>query len=922
MYRYYEYSAYLKKVILLKINKNLQLCILITTLICYSIYFMFFFLFPTHFSNFNVRFASLIVEVITFISLIYSIYSKKVSSNPFWICITIAMGSFLLGKIIYTVQHEFFEFPIHNFTFSDIFYMIFLFFFLIAFCYKILKECNKWEKAFFICDICIVLASILTLEWYLFNQPDLSVFSLPMGEIFLSFLYPIADLLFLLLGASLIFRPTVFKSKWKIYIFVFVLISSAAFNYIYFYLNTHLSHDTVALLRLLYRIPLLLVAIAASIPSGLTNNTSYSIVNPVLGKKVLVTFPYLVVAFLIGFTLKEQTASSILITGNCITFVFVLIRHSIGRMQNKCLTERLQFFNAQLEEKVAVRTSDLVQKSEALSQKQQKFESLYEYHPDPIFTIDLNGIFLNVNKAGGMLLGVATSELFGKTCLSIILDEDKHKLASALEKVKKQEPTSLQLRSQYNNGFTYFLYVTIVPIMIDGQISGSYIMVKDITALKKQQEEIKYLAFHDTVTKIGNRAFFHKKLKKVIKNAKITDSEFALLYLDLDRFKAINDTLGHSSGDYILEEVSNRFQSCLPSHTHLSRIGGDEFTILIEDYTDEDSLFQLCNQLFECMKKPFVIHEHKLTLSLSIGIAIYPHSGIDTATLLKNANVAMYDAKAKELNSVSIYDDVIARKIERRLRLEKDLPNAIQNEELFLLYQPQVDSGSNKIIGAEALIRWNHPELGVISPYEFIPIAEETLQIIPIGKWTLQQACEQMKRWHALGYSYLKIGVNLSAKEFEQEDFVKSISSTLATTGLPASSLDLELTERIAMMDERETLIKLRTLKSLGIHISIDDFGTGYSSLAYLPLYPIDTLKIPREFITMSETCEDGMEIIKTIITLANTLGMSVIAEGVETKEHVNFLQKNKCHFIQGYYYSKPIHTNAFTELLEIGIHQ
>ncbi|PGZ58918.1 GGDEF domain-containing protein [Bacillus cereus] len=908
--------------ILLQLNKNLQLRILTITTLFYSSYcLIYFFSLPVHFSDFNVRFSSFIAEGIAFISLIYSLYSKRVSADFFWICITCAMGNFVLGKIIYTVQHEFFEVSIHHFTFSDIFYMLFLFFFLIAFCYKILKECNKWEKAFFICDLCIVLASILTLEWYLFNQPDLSVFSLPMGEIFLSFLYPIADLLFLLLGASLIFRPTIFKSKWKIYIFIFVLISSAAFNYIYFYLNTHLSHDTVALLRLLYRIPLLLVAIAASIPNSLTNNTSYSVVNPVLGKKVLVTFPYLVVAFLIGFTLKEQTASSILITGNCITFVFVLIRHSIGRMQNNSLTERLQFFNAQLEEKVAVRTSDLVQKSEALSQKQQKFESLYEYHPDPIFTIDLNGIFLNVNKAGGMLLGVATSELLGNTCLSIILDEDKHKLASALEKVKKQEPTSLQLRSQYNNGFTYFLYVTIVPIMIDEQISGSYIIVKDITAFKKQQEEIKYLAFHDTVTKIGNRAFFHKILKKVIKKAKITESEFALLYLDLDRFKIINDTLGHSSGDYILEEVAKRFQACLPSHAHLSRIGGDEFTIIIENYTDEDSLFELCNQLFESMEKPFVIHEHTLTLSLSIGIAIYPHSGIDTATLLKNANVAMYDAKAKELNSVSIYDNVIAKKIERRLRLEKDLPNAIQNEELFLLYQPQVDSESNKIIGAEALIRWNHPELGVISPYEFIPIAEETLQIIPIGKWTLQQACEQMKRWHTLGYSHLKIGVNLSAKEFEQEDFVKSISSTLATTGLPASSLDLELTERIAMMDERETLIKLRTLKNLGVHISIDDFGTGYSSLAYLPLYPIDTLKIPREFITMSETCEDGMEIIKTIITLAHTLEMSVIAEGVETKEHVHFLQQNKCQFIQGYYYSKPIHADAFSTLLKKGLY-
>ncbi|PEA11162.1 GGDEF domain-containing protein [Bacillus cereus] len=908
--------------ITLKLNKNLHFCILTTILICYFSYcLIYFFLFSTHFSDFNVRFSSLIVEGITFISLLYSLYSKKVHVNLFWICITIAIGSFLFGKILYTFQHEYFQFPIHHFTISDVFYMIFLCFFFIAFSYKILKEYNKWEKVFFICDICVVLTSILTLEWYLFDQSDSNILSLPIGEIFLSFLYPIADLLFLLLGISLLLRPTIFKSKWKMYIFVFVLISSAIFNYIYFYLHTLLSADTIALLRLLYRVPLLLIAIAGSISDDYTSNKNSFIVHPKLGKKVLVVFPYLAVAVLIGFTLKKQTSSSTLITGNCIAFVFVLIRHSIVGMQNATLTKRLQAFNAQLEEKVTLRTSDLVQKSEALSQKQQKFKSLYEYHPDPIFTIDLNGIFLNVNKAGSILLGAATSELLGETCLSMILNEDKHKLVSALEKAKKQESTSLQLRSQYNNGFTYSLYVTIVPIMIDEQISGSYIMVKDITAFKKQQEEIKYLAFHDTVTKIGNRAFFQKKLRTVIRNVQTTQSEFALLYLDLDRFKVINDTLGHSAGDYILEEVAKRFQSCISTGAHISRIGGDEFTILIEKYVDHNSLFDLCNQLFESMKKPFIIHENKFNLSLSIGIAIYPHSGIDTATLLKNANVAMYDAKEKELNSVAIYNDVIAKKIERRLRLEKDLPNAIQNEELFLLYQPQVDSNSNKIVGAEALIRWNHPDLGIISPNEFIPIAEETMQIISIGKWTLQQACQQMKYWHALGYSHLKIGVNLSAKEFEQEGFIQSVSSTLKTSGLQANSLDLELTERIAMMDERETLIKLRTLKSLGIHISIDDFGTGYSSLAYLPLYPIDTLKIPREFITMSETCEDGIEIIKTIITLAHTLGMSVIAEGVETKEHVNFLQKNKCQFIQGYYYSKPIHADSFSTLLDKGIH-
>lgn len=367
--------------------------------------------------------------------------------------------------------------------------MFFLFFCLIAFCYKILKECNKWEKAFFICDLCIVLISVFTLEWYLFNQPDLNIFSLSLGDIFLSFLYPIADLLFLLLSVSLFFRPTVFNSKRKIYIFIFVLISSATFNYIYFYLYSYLANDTITLLRLLYRVPILLIAIAASISDDYNNNKNYFTVHPRLGKKILVVFPYLAVAILIGFTLKEQTSSSTLITGNCIAFVFVLIRHSIVGMQNATLTKRLQAFNAQLEDKVTLRTSDLVHKSEALSQKQQKFESLYEYHPDPIFTIDLNGVFLNVNKAGSVLLGAPTNELLGETCFSIILDEDKHKLLTALEKVKQQKSASLQLSSQYKDGFIYFLYVTIVPIMIDGQISGSYIMVKDITAQKNNKKK-------------------------------------------------------------------------------------------------------------------------------------------------------------------------------------------------------------------------------------------------------------------------------------------------------------------------------------------------------------------------------------------------------------------------------------------------
>ncbi|MBY0134432.1 bifunctional diguanylate cyclase/phosphodiesterase, partial [Bacillus cereus] len=460
-----------------------------------------------------------------------------------------------------------------------------------------------------------------------------------------------------------------------------------------------------------------------------------------------------------------------------------------------------------------------------------------------------------------------------------------------------------------------FWYVTIVPIMIEGQTFGSYVMVKDITRMKQQQDQINYLAFHDTVTEIGNRIFFQQELDRSIRRAKKTKDKFSLLYIDLNRFKTINDTLGHSIGDRVLKEVAKRFRTCLSLTIPLARIGGDEFAIIVHNKT-EQQLLNLCEILFHITEEPFVINQHNFNLSLSIGIALYPFGGTNAQTLLQHADIAMYRAKEKGNNAVCMYDETLSQKIIRRLRLEKDLPNAIKNNELFLLYQPQVDSKTGKVIGAEALIRWQHPELGLISPFEFIPIAEETSQIILIGKWTLQKACSQLKEWHSAGYTNLKMGINLSAIEFEQKDFVQTIISTIEEIGVSANLIDLELTERIAMVNEKETLSKLKALKSYGVHLSIDDFGTGYSSLAYLPLYPIDTLKIPREFVNRVGTSNDGDEIIQTIISLAHTLNLKVIAEGVERVEQLTVLQRNACYLIQGYLYSKPVNEDEFIKFL------
>ncbi|EEM92937.1 sensor domain-containing protein [Bacillus thuringiensis] len=829
---------------------------------------------------------------------------------------TFAIGCFLLGNFISIFQVLDIEIPIEHFHVSDIFLLFFLFLLLFAFLYKIIKECTNWEKSYLLCDICIVVTSIFTLEWYIFNNPTAHFLSLSIGDIFLSFVFPIIDLLLFLLGISLVFRLTIFNAKNKLYIFIIVLIGLASTDYLYFYVQDELSDRAVILLRCLYRVFLLLIAIAATIPKESFSKRNYFIINPVLGEKILVSFPYLAVTILIGFTFKEQTHSSTLIMGNCITFVFVLIRHTIMQMQNRDLTKKLKVFNSQLEQKISQKTADLIKKSNDLLEKQEKFKSLYEYHPDPILTIDSNGIVLNINQAGSILLGKKSVELIGKECISIFLDEDRFGLEEALKQEGRCSSDSLQLRVKNNNvKDVHFWSVTIVPIMIERQTFGSYVMVKDITKMKQQQDEINYLAFHDTVTEIGNRIFFQQELDRSTKRAQKTQDKFGLLYIDLNRFKTINDTLGHSIGDRVLKEVAKRFRTCLSPTIPLARIGGDEFAIIVHNQT-EQQLLDLCETLFRITEEPFVVNQHSFYLSLSIGIAVYPFGGINTTTLLQHADIAMYSAKEKGNNAVCMYDETLSQKVTRRLRLEQDLPNALENNELFLLYQPQIDSKACKVIGAEALIRWQHPELGLISPFEFIPIAEETLQIISIGKWTLQKACHQLKECHSAGFSNLKMGINLSAIEFEQKDFVQTIISTIGEIGVPANSIDLELTERIAMVDEQETLLKLKALKSYGIHLSIDDFGTGYSSLAYLPLYPIDTLKIPREFVNRIGTSTDGNEIIQTIISLAHTLNMKVIAEGVETKEQLAVLQRNACYFIQGYYYSKPLNKDEFINFL------
>ncbi len=563
---------------------------------------------------------------------------------------------------------------------------------------------------------------------------------------------------------------------------------------------------------------------------------------------------------------------------------------------------------------IAVDVTERQKNEQRLRENEERYRLLFERNLAGVFRSALDGRILEVNEAAARIFGYQREELLNQTAYSLYFGrEERQRLMARLREQKTLSNIEIRMRRKDGTAVWVLENISLLDTTEGGILEGTII---DITDRKAAQEQVEYQAYHDILTGLPNRLLFRDRIGVALAHARRSRRAVAIMFLDLDQFKLVNDTLGHTVGDGLLEAAADRLVRCVRGDDTVARMGGDEFTILLSDLADTRAAATVAQKILDSISQPIEVDGHELFITTSIGIAIFPDDGMDPETLLKNADRAMYRAKEAGRNNYQFATRAAVEAAAGRLSLERSLHHAFDRHEFVVHYQPMIEVDTHRVVGAEALIRWKNPDLGMLSPDEFIPIAEECGLIFPIGEWVMRTACGQMKEWHRAGHDELHVAVNLSGRQFQQRDLTAMIERILQQSGLPASALHVEITESTAMQNAELSLAIMTRLKQMGVRISIDDFGTGYSSLSYLKRFPIDTVKIDQNFVRdLSQSTNDGA-IISAVISMARALKLRVVAEGVETEEQLAFLRREHCETIQGFLYSRPLPAEEFEATL------
>lgn len=585
--------------------------------------------------------------------------------------------------------------------------------------------------------------------------------------------------------------------------------------------------------------------------------------------------------------------------------------------QGDAALERLSTVNSHLQADIETR--------QALEDRQGErvlLRAMVEQVQDYLYVKDLQSRFVIVNPAVAADMGRAPEDIVGKTDfdfhpieLAVKFHRDEQRIIGSGEPMIDIEEFVLTPTGQRK-----WLSSSKVPLRDKtGRVIGIVGVARDITDRKRAEEKIHFMAHHDALSGLANRLRLMDRLSEALLRAQRNGSRVVVIFIDLDNFKDVNDSLGHKAGDKVLKTVAKRMAKCVRATDTVARFGGDEFVIVLNDAPEQLDPAHVVRKVREQISEPILADGQLLHVSCSIGVTAYPDDGTDAETLLANADAAMYSAKERGRDRVQAYAREMTVAVEEKRRLQDDMRAALDGNQFALVYQPQVDVESGQMLAVEALARWNHPDLGLIEPDRFIPIAEESGLIVRLGEWVLREACRQCKAWHETGLAAVRVCVNASARQFREKTWVSCVRETLRETGLEPRYLELELTESMLMRDVSQTVATMQELRAIGVGLTIDDFGTGYSCLSALKNFPVTRLKLDGSFVSNLPHDEDDASIAATVISLGRRLKMDVVAEGVETQDQLNFLRAHHCREAQGYLFSRPLEAHAFEDMIRAG---